>query len=53
MAETSEASSYQALRAASDADDDRWPIPQTAMLVTFASTGLWLLLLAGGRWLIG
>jgi hypothetical protein len=33
--------------------EDRWPVPYTAMLVTVASAGLWALLIAGARWLIG
>ncbi len=53
MAETTEANPYQALPALSDADDDRWSMPQTAMFVTVASAGLWALILFGVRRLIG
>ena len=52
MAEGTRASSYQALPAARDADDARWPTPQTAMFVTLTSVGLWALILAAVRWLI-
>jgi hypothetical protein len=52
MAESTRTTSYQALTAASD-DDERWPIPQAAMFVTLASAGLWALILAAARWLIG
>ncbi len=52
MAESTNASSYQVLRTAAAADDDRWPVPQTAMFVTVTSAGLWLVILAGVRWLI-
>ena len=53
MAESARAGSYQALPAASDADDGRWPIPQSAMFVTLTSVGLWALILVAARWLIG
>jgi len=53
MAESSKASSYQVLPAVSEADEERWPVPRTAMFVTFASTALWIVILAGARWLIG
>jgi hypothetical protein len=52
MAESTNASSYRALPAASDADDERWPIPQSAMFVTLSSVGLWGLILVAARWLI-
>jgi len=52
MAESTNASSYRALPAASDADDERWPIPQSAMFVTLSSVGLWGLILVASRWLI-
>jgi hypothetical protein len=52
MAESTNPSSYQVLRTAAGADDDRWPVPQTAMFVTVTSAGLWLVILAGVRWLI-
>ena len=32
--------------------EDRWPVPYTAMLVTVTSACLWVLLIAGARWLI-
>ncbi len=53
MAEITNAGPYQALPAVTDADDDRWSVPQTAMFVTVASAGLWALILLGARWLIG
>jgi hypothetical protein len=53
MAESTRASSYQVLPRLAEADDDRWPVPQTAMFVTVTSAGLWLAILAGARWLIG
>jgi hypothetical protein len=53
MAESSKASLYEVLSAADAAADERWSPPRTAMLVTVASAGLWALILAGGRWLIG
>jgi hypothetical protein len=53
MAESTKTTSYRALPAVSDAADERWPVPQTAMLVTLASAGLWALILAAARWLIG
>jgi hypothetical protein len=52
MAESTNASSYQAWRPATQADDARWPVPQTAMFVTLTSVGLWALILAAARWLI-
>jgi hypothetical protein len=53
MAETTKAHTYQALTAVSDAEDDHWSVPQTAMFVTVASAGLWTLILFGVRWLTG
>ena len=53
MAESSKASGYEVLPAARDADEERWPVPRTAMLVTFLSAALWIVILAGARWLIG
>jgi hypothetical protein len=53
MAESIKTSSYRALPAASDADDERWPLPQTAMFVTLTSVALWALIAAAARWLIG
>jgi hypothetical protein len=52
MAESTNASSYPVLRTAAAADDDRWPVPQTAMFVTVTSAGLWLVILVGVRWLV-
>jgi hypothetical protein len=52
MAESTNASSYEVLSRVAEADDDRWPVPQTAMFVTVTSAGLWLVILAGVRWLI-
>jgi hypothetical protein len=52
MAESTNASYYRASPAASEADDERWPIPQSAMFVTLTSVGLWALILAAARWLI-
>jgi len=53
MAESIKTSSYRTLPAAGDADDERWPLPQTAMFVTLTSVALWALILAAARWLIG
>lgn len=53
MAESTKTSSYEVLPTVAEADDDRWPVPQTAMFVTVTSAGLWLVILAGVRWLIG
>jgi hypothetical protein len=53
MAESSKASTYEVLPALAAAEDERWSPPQTAMFVTLASAGLWALILAGARWLIG
>jgi hypothetical protein len=53
MAESSKAGTYQVMPAISSTDDERWSPPQTAMLVTVASAGLWALIFAAGRWLIG
>jgi hypothetical protein len=53
MAESTKASPYEVLSAVGAAEDERWSAPQTAMLVTLASAGLWALILAGARWLIG
>ena len=53
MAESTKTTSYQAWSAARDADHERWPIPQTAMIVTLASVVLWVLILAAARWLLG
>ncbi len=53
MGQTTETGAYEALPAVSDAADDRWSVPQTAMLVTVASAGLWALILFGVRWLLG
>jgi len=53
MAESIKTSSYRALPGAGDADDERWPLPQTAMFVTLTSVALWALILAAARWLIG
>jgi hypothetical protein len=53
MVESTKAGAYSILPAAQDAEDERWSPPQTAMLVTLTSAGLWMLILAGARWLIG
>ena len=53
MAQSSEASPYEVPSAVGAAEDERWSPPQAAMFVTLASTGLWALILAGARWLIG
>jgi len=53
MAESNKASPYEVLSAADQAGDERWSLPQAAMLVTVASAGLWALIFVGGRWLIG
>jgi len=53
MAESSKASSYEILSAVAAGEDERWSPPRTAMFVTLASAGLWALILAGARWLIG
>jgi hypothetical protein len=53
MAESSKAGSYEALPAVSNAGEERWPAPRTAMFVAFTSTALWIVILAGARWLIG
>jgi hypothetical protein len=39
--------------AAAGADDERWPAPYPAMLVTVSSILLWAALIAGLRWLLG
>ena len=52
MAESSKAGSYRSLPAVTEADE-RWPLPRTAMFVTFTSIALWILILAAARWLIG
>jgi hypothetical protein len=52
MAETAQTRPYEALPRVIDAGDDRWSAPQTAMLVTVVSAGLWALILLGVRWLI-
>ena len=53
MAESSKAGTYEVLSAAVSVDEVRWSPPQTAMLVTVASAGLWALIFAAGSWLIG
>jgi hypothetical protein len=53
MAESTNAGPYEALTRVTEADDERWSVPQTAMFVTVASAGLWALILFGVRWLIG
>ena len=53
MAESSKAGSYEVLPAVSDPSEERWPVPRTAMFVAFVSTALWIVILAGARWLIG
>lgn len=53
MAQSIRAGSYHVLPAADDAEDGRWSLPRTAMFVTLASAGLWALILAAARWLIG
>jgi hypothetical protein len=52
MAETAQTRPYEALPRVIDAGDDRWSAPQTAMLVTVISAGLWALILLRVRWLI-
>ena len=32
--------------------EERWPVPQMAMLVVVASATLWLSLIVGVRWLV-
>lgn len=53
MAQSSNASPYEVPSALGAAADERWSPPQTAMFVVLASAGLWALILAGARWLIG
>ena len=53
MAESTKASPYEVLSAVGAAEDERWSPPQTTMFVTLASAGLWALIFAGARWLIG
>jgi hypothetical protein len=53
MAESIRTSSYRASPAAGDAEDGRWSLPQTAMFVALSSVGLWTLIVAGARWLLG
>jgi hypothetical protein len=52
MGESSKAGIYGDLSAISEAAEERWSPPQTAMFVTIASAGLWALIFAAGRWLI-
>jgi hypothetical protein len=53
MAQTTKAGTCEVLPAVVDADDDRWSVPQAAMLVTVASTGLWTVILLAVRWVLG
>jgi hypothetical protein len=53
MAQTTEAGTYEALPTVVDAEDERWSVPQTAMLATVASAGLWTTILLAVRWLVG
>jgi len=54
MAQSTKASPYEILSAVgAAAEDERWSPPQSAMFVTLASAGLWALIVAGARWLIG
>jgi hypothetical protein len=53
MADSTKVSSYPFLAADRAVEDERWSPPQTAMFVTVVSAGLWTLILAGARWLIG
>jgi hypothetical protein len=53
MAESTKAGNYRVLPTVRDSSENRWSAPQTAMFVTFVSTALWILILAGARWLIG
>jgi len=53
MAETTKASPYEVLSALGATGDERWSPPKTAMFVVLASAGLWALIFAGARWLIG
>jgi hypothetical protein len=53
MAKSIGASSHQPLPAAGEAEHERWPLPQTAMFVALSSAGLWALIVAAARWLIG
>jgi hypothetical protein len=52
MAQTTTAGTVEVLPAV-DADDDRWSVPQAAMLVTVASAGLWTVILLAVRWVLG
>ena len=45
--------SYGASPAAGDAEDERWSFPQTATFVALSSVGLWTLIVAAARWLLG
>jgi hypothetical protein len=53
MAQTTKAGTGEVLPAVVDADDDRWSVPQAAMLVTVASAGLWTVILLAVRWVLG
>jgi hypothetical protein len=53
MAEGSKVGIYEAMPTTRTGDEARWSPPQTAMFATLASAGLWALIFAAGRWLVG
>jgi hypothetical protein len=53
MAQSTKADPYEVLSALGAAESERWSLPQAAMFVTLTSAGLWALIIAGARWLIG
>jgi hypothetical protein len=42
----------QALTEGYDEVEDRLPAPQSAMLITLISAGLWIVILGAGGWLL-